>query len=131
MFFALCPLLIWMMLGLTPPLSPQGQPTSESHEDWIYEMTNAIGDAFYMDRRSFRREGDIVHFKEKTVYGKMLRADLSSLFARPVYSGVGEAQVDCKQHTVQRGYFKPAPVEPGSDMENALKLLCDSPIHKE
>jgi hypothetical protein len=118
-------LILMIVAYMIPPIIPPTNP-AENDGDWHYEMNSVIGDRYYVDLNSVWRNGDILHYREKIIYGPQLRLSLSGMFNTPIYKDIGDAQVNCRDMTVQRIHFKAQPIPPESPMAEIFGKLCQS-----
>jgi hypothetical protein len=92
--------------------------------DWEYLSTDVMQNKFYVDKNSIQREGDIIRYREKIMYGPQLRVDLSTLSGYPVFADIRNSQVNCKDKMLTRSMLQPYLPEPGSEDEAGVKDLC-------
>lgn len=122
MLFTVMILLMGALFGPVP--SQEVENPDVPPINWQFSGTTTMGDKLYLDPASATREGDVITYTEKTVYGSSLRATFTGMFGRPIFSDTGKAQIDCANKTLQRLQFKPAPIEPDSPMEKLMTDLC-------
>jgi len=118
-------ILMILALLLLMPLASAKNNTLHSgiKHRWQYETTDNMGNKFYLDPDTLKRDGDVITYEEKTVYGPHLHQVLSQMFKKPVVDNIGSAQIDCKNKTVQRWDFKFMPIT-APDMLAVCERVC-------
>ncbi|UBF26346.1 hypothetical protein K9N68_33420 [Kovacikia minuta CCNUW1] len=89
-------LLPWLIPGLI--LFPASTVLAA---DWVIVTTNSVGDQFFVDKSSIRRNADTIRYWEYRKFPQPNNAFLEETVSQPVYGTVIHWSVDC-QSQVQR-----------------------------
>jgi hypothetical protein len=84
-------LLLWLVPGLI-----LFQASTALAADWVNITTNSVGDRFYVDKSSTRRNAEVVRYWEYRKFSQPNNAFLAETVEQPVYEILMNWSVDCK-----------------------------------